>query len=475
MPASEREQIRACGQYLREVRPIDPENVSEYVDSQPHPAVVRQILREEAISLEIVERADGSFEPVDAGTISPAFDPPTRLPTRYAAGLEALLVDAYGSDWHRGDSGRAIRERIRKLKADYYQQRAVEYDSDTALAYACYHLPNYYAVSQYAYDELGSDGLLASQLRVLDVGAGVGGPALGLDDYLPADTLVDYHAIEPSDATDVLETLLEMTGVNTHTTIHETTAEAFELEGEYDLLLFANVLGELENPVETVERYLDALAPDGTLLALAPADRNRSLGLRETERELVDVRERATGYAPTVRLWADETPTGDCWSFAHQPEIEAPAYQRDLASRATAATEEMDGGDGPDAFTNTTINYAWSALRTDGRERVGVDLERSRAAPLAESPDLVSNRLDFVVAKLSPNLQTEGHPLFLVSDGSESVAHFAVCVKETTLNDALRRANYGDILSIESGLLLYNDDESAYNIVADEETIVDRT
>ena len=40
-----RQSVRDNARYLREVRPIDPEEIWEYVDGQPHPAVIRQILR----------------------------------------------------------------------------------------------------------------------------------------------------------------------------------------------------------------------------------------------------------------------------------------------------------------------------------------------------------------------------------------------------------------------------------------------
>ncbi len=58
-------------------------------------------------------------------------------------------------------------------------------------------------MAKYVLADLAADGLLPSQLRVLDVGAGVGGPAVALRDLLPDDALLDYHAVEPSAAADV--------------------------------------------------------------------------------------------------------------------------------------------------------------------------------------------------------------------------------------------------------------------------------
>jgi len=93
---------------------------------------------------------------------------------------------------------------------------------------------------------------------------------------------------------------------------------------------------------------------------------------------------------------------------------------------------------------------------------------------MAESGEHVTDRVDFLAVKLSHDLAEAGNPLYLVGDGSERTDHFAVLVKQTGLNRALGTAEYGDVLAIENGLVLWNDDEEAYNLVVDGETIVDR-
>jgi len=45
--------------------------------------------------------------------------------------------------------------------------------------------------------------------------------------------------------------------------------------------------------------------------------------------------------------------------------------------------------------------------------------------------------------------------------------------RETVLNDDLRTADYGSVVFVENGLVLWNDDEGAYNVVVDDETVVD--
>jgi len=486
MNADQREAVRSNAKYLREVRPIDPDEIYEYVDGQPHPAAVAQVLRESAVDLGIVERDDGTFEPVEEGPLSVSFHGVESFPVEYGRVLEDRLVAEYGPGWPDGDSGDRLRERIRSVKADYFEQRAVEYDAETALAYGLYHLPDYYAVGQYVLADLAREGLLPNRLRVLDVGAGVGGPALGLHDLVPADALVDYHAVEPSDAADVLEALLGETGRNFHTTVHRETAEAFDPDaaaldsngsedagGGFDLILFSNVLSELDDPESVVRRYADALAEDGTIVGLAPADRNTALGLREIERSVAD-RGPLTIYGPDVRLWPGETPADDCWSFEVKPDVEVPVFQRrlddgDPGESGIEGPERRDG-----EFENADVQYAYTCLRRDGRRRVDFTPDDSRVAKLADSEDLVTERVNFYLAKLSRDLSEDGHPLFRVGDGSQQVDHFAVLTDESMLNRDLLTAGYGDVLSVENALVLWNDDEGAVNLVIDGEAVVDR-
>jgi 2-polyprenyl-3-methyl-5-hydroxy-6-metoxy-1,4-benzoquinol methylase len=485
-----RETVLDSAKYLRNVRPIDPEELAEYVEGGAHPAVVRQVLREHVVELRLREREDGTFVPAPEEPIEPAFDGVEAVPEEHLDRLEALLTERFGSDWADGEAGNELRGEIRRLKERYYRQHPVEYDYEAALGYALYHLPAYYAAIQYPLDELASVGLLTSPIRVLDVGAGVGGPALGLLDYLDG-ALVEYHAVEPSAAADVLETLLAP-GPTVETTIHRTTAEAFEPEGEYDLLVFANVLVELSEPVEVLRRYLAHLAPEGSLIALSPADKNTSINLRRVERAVVDgrpvngegeggnesERDEYTAYAPELRLWPGELPTDRGWSFDRKPDVEVPELQRrlDEGRRAVRDDGRSNAGERDPAtgeFVNRDVQYSYSIVRKDGRRRVEAEPSPERFAKLADTESHVGDRIDCVAVKLSHSL-SEGNPLFRVGDGSQSVDHYAVLTRETSLNRALLEADYGAVLALEGVLALWNDDEKAYNLVVDEETVVDR-
>jgi len=474
----DRAAVRNNANYLRNVRPIDPEEIAEYVEGTPHPAVVRETLREEAFDLRLRERDDGSFEPVPEGPIPDPGWAPTAFPEEYAFALEDLLVEEFGANWHRGESGAELREAIRRLKSDYLYENDVEYDRIAALGYAIYHLPAYYVTVGYVLDDLVENGLLDRTLRVLDVGAGVGGPALGLHDYLPDDAVVDYHAVEPSAAADVLDRLLDETGRNFRATIHETTAESFlgtggreaetASDGPFDLVVFGNVLSELADPVAVVEAALDRLAADGSVAAFAPADRNTATGLREVERAVVTSTSGVETYSPTLRLWPDATPADGGWSFDVAADLDAPPFQRRLDEAA-----ERDATDEPGEFVNVDVQFAYAVLRPDGKRRVDVRASDDRCARMGDSEDHVTDRVNLLSVKLSHDLSAGDNALYRVGDGSQAVDHYLVCTRETALNEDLRRADYGAVVFVENGLVLWNDDEGAYNVVVDDETVVD--
>lgn len=462
-----------AAKYLRDVRPLDPAELADYVPGGAAVPVVRTVLRDHAYELRVRERDDGRFVPIDPEPVVPSFDGVDTFPERYEAIVREALTDRYGPEWADGDSGDGLRGAIRGFKSAYFAGEPVSYDRDTALGYAIYHLPSYYAAVQYVIDELAQAECVPRRLRVLDVGAGVGGPALGIHDYLDGLATVRYDAIEPSAATTLLRSLLGETGRNFSWTIHETTVEEFEPEDTYDLVVLANVISELDEPVGVLSRLADCLAEDGSVVCLAPADRRTSLRLREVERRLVDDRTTYTLFGPTLRLWEGLTPTDECWSFDEREPLAVPDMQRQLDQGARAQPEHRDPATGE--FVHTDVRFSYAILRTDGRRRVGFRATRESFVPFADSNEHVTNRIDVAAVKLSRALNDgSDHRVYRLGDGSQRFPHFGVVTRETSLNRELIDATYGVVLAIEGGLLLWNDDEAAFNLVIDEETVVDR-
>jgi SAM-dependent methyltransferase len=248
------------------------------------------------------------------------------------------------------------------------------------------------------------------------------------------------------------------------------TALDDDAPAEYDLVVFANVLNELADPAAVLETYGNAVASDGALVALAPADENTATGLRDAERALVKTTD-ATVYSPTVRLWPGREPSDSGWTFDVQSDLDVPDFQR----RLDDATPETDDDHTPGEFVNVDVQYAYSILRMDGQRRLEVTATPNQYAPMAETETHVPNRIKTIAVKLSHDLtdREDANPLYKLGDGSQGTDHYAVLTNETALNDALQYADYGDLLTFDGVLALWNDDEGAYNLVVDEHTTVD--
>ena len=159
------------------------------------------------------------------------------------------------------------------------------------------------------------------------------------------------------------------------------------------------------------------------------------------------------------------TVASESWSFEKKPDIELPAMQKRL--------DDPAGGTGE--FVNVDVQYAYSVLRTDGERGIDITPDRGAHAPMADAERYVTDRVNLLAIKLSHDLSEEGsNPLYLLGDGSQTTDHFAVVTDPSVLNDDLGTADYGDLLSIRNALVLWNDDEAAYNVVVDGETSVDR-
>ena len=170
----DRDAVLNNAKYLRQVRPIDPEEITDYITGTPHPAVIREILREEAYALKIREQADGTFVPVSEKPLERPSWQPEAFPQPYADTIEDLLIEQFGLQWAAGETGAGLRSAIRSLKSQYLEGDSVSYDYQTALGYAIYHLPTYYASIGYVLDDLAMNDWLSRSLRILDIGARTG-------------------------------------------------------------------------------------------------------------------------------------------------------------------------------------------------------------------------------------------------------------------------------------------------------------
>lgn len=461
MDSLEREVLDAA-RYVRAIRPVDPAEITGYLTIQTSPDVVRSVLREHAAELSLIEASDGTFKPVPEGPITAQVGSLDRLPPRLESAVDGYLTERHGEDWTSGTRGDRLRARIRDLKERYLEGGSISYDSLDTDAYLLYHLPRIYAATTYVMAELLEAKLLSHELRLLDVGAGVGPHLAAIDDLTPDDALIDYDAVEPSPLADHLVALTERyVGLNTHVSIYRDTFEAVEMAGQYDVVLLGNLLSEVDDPEGLAYKALDYLTDDGSLVAIAPADPRTSMQLREVERALEST---TTVFSPTIRLWPSRQPSDACWSFVEQPSLVTPTFQSSLAADA----------DEREPYLNTEVRYSYSIMRHDGRRRYDITADESVSLPLERATDAIGERVDTLAVKLSGDLSTDGNPIYRLGDGSQAESCFAAHVAKTELNNRLASAPYGAVLHFERTLVLWNDDEEAINLVVDDETFVEQ-
>lgn len=467
--------ILDSAKYLRTVRPIDPAELASYLPDSITQTDVNHVLREHAVDLQLVEHADGTYGPPPETAREIPFEPIVEIPEEIQRNLEAILVEEYGSDWWRDQTGDRLRRAIREFKQAYLERSDVTYDRDAVYGYSIYHLPASFAAIQYELAKLDQASLLPGRLRVLDVGAGVGGQALGLFDFVDRETLVEYHAIEPSEpATELLSTFLESSPSNVHCTITVSEIEGVTPEGPYDLILLCNVLNELSEPVKVLDALRKSLDPSGTLLVIEPADEQTSRGLRSIESLFLSRHPEVSVFTPTQRLWDGQQPADDCWSFTSYPDLAVPLVQRQLDEGRRR--ESTDREPATREFINVDVRYSPTHFRLDDQVRVPFYPAGERFRSLRNAESSVTERIDLAAMKLSSSLAetNDDNPLYVIGDGSQREEWFAVHINQTGLTTQLTDAAYGDLLLLSNALVLWNEDESAFNLVVDDEAVVER-
>jgi SAM-dependent methyltransferase len=450
--------------YLQQVRPLDPGELATYVDSDP--ASVEMVLAAQATDWGLIRDGSGCYQPAPTTPVPALGWAPEELPPRIIAAGSRLLRGYGGDSWATGDTGDRLRDAIDAMKSDYLTGARVTYDRETALAYLIYHLPRYYATIGYALTPLVESELLGRPLRIADVGAGTGGPMLGIGDRLGPRTLIEYHAIEPSPAVEVLEAMTAETGANLHPQLHRYPVEQWleDPEGPFDLIVCANVLGELNAPVEVVDALLGCLGEEGALVLVEPGDREQSVRLRSVERQLTGS---AGVFAPELRLWPGREPSDTGWGFDIGTQLTPPPWQQQLQAAASDPSGET--------YLNPHVQFSYSILRPDGTTRFAPSFDRTRVTPLAETPHKITDRINVVGAKLSHDLAaaSAGNPVFRVGDGSQTVDHFVVQTVSGELVESIAWVPYGSVCRFEGALVLWNDAEEAVNLVIDHDSVVE--
>lgn len=279
-----------------------------------------------------------------------------------------------------GNPDREVAEGVRRLSTLFTVGREAlhgDYLAEPALrrAYLLYFLPVNLAKVASLLQELPL--LPARPLRILDLGSGPGAASLAVLDYLAKRGDPAQHGSEVVAVDRGRDALQDAKFLWTHVSksYQEPPACAFHpvtfdversgsrapwKNGSYDLIILANSLNELfqhaadpiARRVKFLERLLEALAVDGTLMIVEPALRETTRALHQTRDRLM-ARGQATVYSPCLH----ERP---CPALVHPGDW----CHEERPWSPPAMVRELDRGVG---FIKDALKFSYLLLRKDGR------------------------------------------------------------------------------------------------------------
>jgi ribosomal protein RSM22 (predicted rRNA methylase) len=223
----------------------------------------------------------------------------------------------------------------------------------------------------------GADGLDGRPLRVVDLGAGLGAMTWGLVRALTAAggtgrveaLLIDEDAAALQKAQAIAQAARAAFGAQLvelaiETRVQNVAALSSSMPAKADVVLVGQLLSEmapraseeerLAHHAELLERLLrDVVAPDGSLVVIEPALRDRTRHLHAVRDRILEAGRGASVFAPC--LHAARCPvltTEDGWCHEDMP-VDLPTW---LAPLARAAGLRWQG-----------LTFSYLVLRTDGR------------------------------------------------------------------------------------------------------------
>ena len=402
-----------------------------------------------------------------------------RVPRELERLIERYVEKKTGKPWEDLTVLDKIRKAIVVQKAQYWkagEARRIDYRSGySVLGYLAYQFPVYFVQFEHILYDMARDGLLKRRMRVLDAGTGPGTVPLAIVDFCRRldDSGVEVIGLEKHEEN--LEAYAALVPefaaggrVKAVKPVRADLADRPKLRGNYDLIVFSNVLNEVDVPLpekaELVLWYAGHLAPDGSLVIVEPADRDNSVAMRQLVGALLD---RGLGmYSPCSFVWCARCKPGPCWSFEEKEDI-AP----------TALMEKVAEGDEPYRYLNTDIKYTFAILRKDAltREKYRVP-PRAKLARLSKLKIHVGRRINVVASKMSGDLGDRKNHVFKICDGTTSLPVYAILPNYNSGpgNEALTKAKYGEVLEFHNILVRYNKEKDAYNLMVGKSTEVAR-
>jgi len=404
-----------------------------------------------------------------------------RVPRRIERLIEDYIEKKTGKTWNDPVVLERIRNAIVTQKGGYWtkgRRRRISYTKGyDVLAYLAYQFPVYLVQSELLLHSLVADGLLPRHMRVLDAGCGPGVVSLAIADYLGRVEEATAHI----DAIDVSEENIEAYMALVLPSAEKKGRVAVErpvagdllsppgdrLPGPYDLIVFSNVLNEIQGcgPAEKaamVARFAERLSPEGTVLIVEPAEKDAATALREVQRALVETG--LTVYAPCTPLWGELCRPDRCWTFDSGPEIRPPRLMEALAA-----------GEEGYRYHNTDIKFSYLALRKDGFTRDGYRIGKNlKAARLGSLDDHVGKRIHLCAARMSADIGDSERHVVKICDGTPKKPVYAVLPEYSRNegNEPIVSGRYGEVLIIRNATVRYNKEADTYSVIIGRKTTV---
>ncbi|MDD1719846.1 MAG: small ribosomal subunit Rsm22 family protein, partial [Methanoregulaceae archaeon] len=380
-----------------------------------------------------------------------------------------------GKQWDDPVVLERIRTAIMAQKNVYWREgagRRIGYQSGySVLGYLAYHFPVYFFQAEHLLLQMALDGVLKRTMTILDAGSGPGVVSLAAIDFFSRfdeGRLTLYSIERAEEQVEAYRYLVEgFARGRADVTVTRPVAcdirgvKAGDLPGPADLIVFQNVLNEMEGltperRAEVVSDLAASLSPGGAVLIVEPADKVNSIELRKTVRKLF-----ASGFSlhrPCIFLWGSRCTNERCWTFVEKSPIHPTTLQK-----ALAGSSEMY------RFLNTDIKYSYAILTWDHHRGDSAPL-LSPGAPFSRFSTLrrhVGRKINIVAAVMSGDLGNRRDHVFLLCDGTAGKPVYAILPRHQVSggNRALLGSGYGEVLEIHGVLVHYNPAHDAYNLL----------
>lgn len=257
--------------------------------------------------------------------------------------VEDVMINQYGDGWKEKDFNQTYWKLRESFNKDAYKE-------DVPYLYMLYYMPINISKIQIVLHELLKKKELKGELKILDVGCAVGTTLFAVLDYLAIlDNLCSLMGEEPifdkvtielvDDSNDNVEALkqllsyyssrisgfMDMSKVNIGEPIVHDINEPLELQDEFDIIIFSNILNEIEynKRAEIIGEFDHYLKDGGNIAIIEPADERNSKNLGRLKYQL----SQELKYIGISPCGIGEN-CKECWNFRREHSVGRGTFKR---------------------------------------------------------------------------------------------------------------------------------------------------